>query len=271
MYYSFINQNSETLGNSDDFSVNLENSLIDSNNSLFGPPSPNLDESYEFQSDKGIERNESENSFEDRLNIEISSHNIYPTENTGQQRDNILFAVHKDGSLRGRKRTKIENTNSFKKHDKYYEDNIKRKLQVHFINFIIKYINLILIQRGFDTKLLKISSSSKQNESQKKFLLLKQMNIEQILSLDISPKYKKEKNKHKNAELIKEIKHEPIIYDLLSANFLKVFRELYYNEKGINLKLPKDIKIYKDLVNINKNDPIYVKKLDQCLHKYFLC
>lgn len=271
MYYSFINQYSETLDNSDDFSVNLENSLIDSNNFLFGPPSPNLGESYELQSDKAIEINEYENSFGDKLNIEIPSHNIYPTENTGQQNDKVLFAVHKDQSLRGRKRKRIENNNSFGKHDKYCDDNIKRKLQVHFINFIRKYINLISIRREFDIKLFRISSSSKQNESHKKFLLLKQMNIEQILSLDISPKYKKVKNKKINAELIKEIKHEPIISDLLSANFMKVFRELYYNEKGIKLNLPKDIKIYKDLINKNKNDPLYVQKLDQCLHKYFLC
>ena len=269
MFNSFIMQNRETLDNSELFLDDLENSFIDSNNFLLGLSSANLDESYELQSEIGIERNEYENLFGDKLNIEIPNHNIYPTDNNVQQKDKNLFAVYKDRTLRGRKRKKIENNSV--KHDKYSEDNINRKLQVGFINFIIKYINTILTQRGFDVQLYKISSSSKQNESQKKFLLLKKMNIEQILSLDISPKYKNVKNKKINSELIKEIKHEPIIADLLSANFLKVFRELYYNEKGIKLNLPKDIKTYKDLVNKYKNEPLYVQKLEKCLHKNFLC
>ena len=108
------------------------------------------------------------------------------------------------------------------------------------------------------------------------------MNIEQILSQDISPKYKREKNKKINIELMAKIKKEPIIFNLLSANFLKLFKELYIsNDKEIKLSkygdltnkftLPKDIKIFKDLVKKNKYDNLYVKKLKECLHKYFLC
>ena len=97
------------------------------------------------------------------------------------------------------------------------------------------------------------------------------MKIEQILSQDISPKYKKETNKKINADLIEKIKEEPNILKILSADFVKVFRELYYYEKEAKLDLPKDIETYKDLVNKNKNDSLYIKRLDECIHKYFLC
>ena len=108
------------------------------------------------------------------------------------------------------------------------------------------------------------------------------MTIEQILSQDISPKVKRVKNKKINAESIEKIKKEPIIFNLLSAKFLKLFRELYIsNDKEIKLSnygdvtnkftLSKDIKIFKDLVKKYKNDYLYVKKLNECLHKYFLC
>ena len=148
MFNSFTKLNGETLDNSYFFSDDFENSLINSNNFLLASSLPNLDKPFEMQSEIGREKNESESSLGDRLNIEIPSHNIYSIDNTVQQKDKNLFSVHKDRPLRGRKR-KIEN-NSVRKHNKYSEDNINRKLQVNSINFIIKYINLILLRRGID-------------------------------------------------------------------------------------------------------------------------
>ena len=278
---SFISQYGGTFDKSDIFSFDSENSISDSNNFLFDPLQLNLDESksqenYIIQSDFKIEGNESNcksfsenNSFWDLLNIGIQSHLFYPTDNSNKKEDNILFYVKKNTSLKGRKRKKERNNT--RQHDKYSDDNINRKIQVHSINFIINFINLILIRSGKNEQLCDISSLSKQNENKTKFSLLKNMTIEQILSQEISPKYTTIKNKRINVILMEKIKDNPKILNFLSANFLTVFRELYINEKGIKLNLPNKIKTYKDLVNKYKNEPLYVKKLNQCLHKYFLC
>ena len=281
MFSSFISQKYETADNSDSFSNSPESLDLDSNNLLLNSFSLNLDESenqenYKFQSSLEIQNIEFkfksclENTFEDKSSIEIPSLPFCLTDNASQKKDNILFDVKKNTPPRGRKIGRIQEKYG-RLHSKFSDDNIIRKIQVHFINFIRNFINLKLLQLGFDEQLYKISSFSKQNENKKKFLLLKNMTIEQILSQDISPKYKKEKNKKINVILMDKIKSDPIISNLLYANFLTVFRELYFNEKGIKLNLPKNIKVYKDLVNKNKNEPLYVKKLNQCLDKYFLC
>ena len=276
MFSSFISQKYETADNSDSFSNSPESLDLDSNNLLLNSFPLNLDESenqenYKFQSSLEIQKTLNlENTFEDKSSIEIPSLPFFPTDNASQKKDNILFDVIKNTPRRGRKIGRMKEKYG-RLHNKFSEDNIIRKIQVHFINFIRNFINLKLLQLGFDEQLYKISSFSKQNENKKKFLLLKNMTIEQILSQDISPKYKKEKNKKINVILMDKIKSDPIISNLLYANFLTVFRELYINEKGTKLNLPKNIKVYKDLVNKNKNEPLYVKKLNQCLDKYFLC
>ena len=276
MFSSFISQKYETADNSDSFSNSPESLDLDSNNLLLNSFPLNLDESenqenYKFQSSLEIQKTLNlENTFEDKSSIEIPSLPFFPTDNASQKKDNILFDVIKNTPRRGRKIGRMQEKYG-RLHNKFSEDNIIRKIQVHFINFIRNFINLKLHQLGFDEQLYKISSFSKQNENKKKFLLLKNMTIEQILSQDISPKYKKEKNKKINVILMDKIKSDPIISNLLYANFLTVFRELYINEKGTKLNLPKNIKVYKDLVNKNKNEPLYVKKLNQCLDKYFLC
>ena len=281
MFSSFISQKYETADNSDSFSNSPESLDLDSNNLLLNSFPLNLDESenqenYKFQSSLEIQNIEFkfksylENTFEDKSSIEIPSLPFCPIDNVSQKKENILFDVKKNTPPRGRKIGRMQEKYR-RLHNKYSEDNIIRKIQVHSINFILKFINLKLLQLGYEEQLFKISSFSKQNENKKKFLLLKNMTIEQILSQDISPKYKKEKNKKINVILMDKIKSDPIISNLLYANFLTVFRELYINEKGIKLNLPKNIKVYKDLVNKNKNEPLYVKKLNQCLDKYFLC
>ena len=178
-----------------------DNVFFDENNYLLDISQLNLDES-ESQED-----NKFHYKFErDEANIEIQNQTFYRGDIVNPEEKKILFFVKQITPGRGRKRKKIEeNINSVKKHDKYCDDNIKRKIQVHFINFIRKLINQILVQLGYEEKLHDISSLSKQNENKKKFSLLKNMTIEQILSQDISPKYKKEKNKKINVILMDKI------------------------------------------------------------------
>ena len=61
-------------------------------------------------------------------------------------------------------------------HDKYSEDNVKRKIQVHYLSCIPSLINDILKQLGYKEKFLEISYDFKKNVNNKFFKELKTKN-----------------------------------------------------------------------------------------------
>ena len=164
-------------------------------------------------------------------------------------------------------------------HNKYSVDNIKRKILVHSINCITKFINLILDRLGYDEKFYKIKANCKTKEKKIEFISIKKMNIGQILCQEISPKYKK-MAKNTNMIVFEKLKNEPIISNFLSENYSNFIKNIYCKcKKKINLGpygfneniyINDKIEMYIDLIDKNKNDSRYVEKLKEYFNNYFL-
>ena len=152
---------------------------------------------------------------------------------------------------RGRKRNKNDKK---KTHDKNSSDNLLRKIQVHYLTFIISFINEILQNLDIKLKFNQIDYKFKMNISNKYLESLKSKTIGQIICNKISPKYK---YKEDNALIYEKIE-DTLIKRVLSENYLTLFRNIYYNScYKINLReygldktiiLSKQVKMFKDLV-----------------------
>ena len=160
-------------------------------------------------------------------------------------------------------------------HNKYYSDNILRKIQVHFISFIIQFINLVLLELGYRDKFYNINYSLKTNVNKRNIEKLKISNIGYILSQKISLKYKKDAKR--NQIIYEKLKNNPILSNIFSYNYKDFFKDFYYNKEsnlnlnkfGLNINLKHKygtkIKMYNDLKEKNK-DSEYIKKLDECVN-----
>ena len=202
--------------------------------------------------------------------------------NSSNGLDNNYFIKKRN---RGRKKNNkfIFNTNSYI-HDKFRTDNLLRKVQNHYLNFIVSFLNEILQNLGFKEKLYFLSYQFKLNITKKNLYILSRENIGNILCNEISPKYLT-KNKNINLIIIEKIKDNPVIKSILSENYLKLFKDIYYRSNriinledyGLNkvVKLSKNIKMYQDLLKIFNNNSIksdnyYIQRMNECVNRNFL-
>ena len=183
---------------------------------------------------------------------------------------------------RGRKNIK-ENNN--KEHGKYDEDNIVRKVQVSYINFMTDFLNKVLEKIGRkDLSLIPLDYDFKRvvNKANREFL--KSKTVEEVIQSKISPKYKTKSN-NVNKEICTKIKEEKIyiMTNLLKTNFFFFFDKIYYKKaRRINLKdfglvdleiNLDNLELYEDLLLKNKKDihfEKYRQKIDFCVKKHFL-
>lgn len=185
---------------------------------------------------------------------------------------------------RGRK-TK-ENENSIKIHGKFGEDNIIRKIQVSYINFIIDFLNEILrIINRIDLHFIRLDYFYKKIVNKSHREILKKKNIEEVLRNKISSKYSNNKI-NVNRDICEKIKKENIylLINILNKNIFFFFDKIYYKNcrnfnfkefgfDDMNVQLSQKIELFEDLIAKNKNDIHFEKykvKLDECAKKYFL-
>jgi hypothetical protein len=214
------------------------------------------------------------------LNVnELSEHKPNNKENT----KNHLFSIithKKRGRINSRERKNI------KPHDKFFEDNIVRKLQVNYINFITNFINEILKEIGReDLQFITLDYLYKRKVDKEHRNKLKNKTIGEVLSNNISPKFKT-KNMNKNIETVEIIKKENIniLINILNKEIFFFFDKIYFkNYRNFNLKefgfddleikLPKHIKLFEDLLIKNKKEIHYEEykaRIYRCANKYFL-
>ena len=182
---------------------------------------------------------------------------------------------------KGRKK-KRNNDIGYKCHDKNSYDNILRKIQVHFISFIIEYSNAI-IQNFCNSKFFKINYKYKKEVNKSSFKNIKSKKIRDILNQKISEKYKK-KNKDENKQTVElYIDTNPELKQIFSETYLDLFKNVYYlGKREITLKINGEntvislngIKMFKEFLNkIGKEDKEnseYVNRIKKCVQDNFL-
>ena len=177
---------------------------------------------------------------------------------------------------RGRKPIKIDK--KYKEiHDKNKDDNLLRKIQVHYITFIIAFINNVLKKLDYKEKFIILNYKFKSNVKAEFVDKLKKETLGDIICEKKSPKFQKY-NENKNLELYKKFSENEVLKNIFLENYIDFFRKIYYKSKRtINLKeyginevidLSPNVKMYKDL--LNEKDVEYKKRLNECIYRYFL-
>ena len=170
-----------------------------------------------------------------------------------------------------------------KVHDKFASDNLIRKIQVHYISFIISFFNFILKVLNYEQRFLKLNYEFKKNVNRHFFESLKEKNLSEIICNEISNKYKN-KNSKENINIYEQIKNDKVLKNLFNENYLIFFKDVYYkSQKKINLNkygLEKEIilsekeKMFKDLINENINNDInnsqYIENMNICVSQNYL-
>ncbi len=191
---------------------------------------------------------------------------IVKEENNSSQ-DNIPVLIN-NKRKRGKKSLKTINSHQ-KCHDNNRTDNLLRKIQVHYMSFIVSFLNIILKSLNYKERFLKLDYQYKRNVNKDFVEALKKKTIREIICNDISNKYK-HNPKNTNVLIYKKVKGEKAIYNILEENYLNLFRKVYYksnkminlNEYGLNklIFLSNKVKMFKDLLrDINSNE-VHQKK-----------
>lgn len=189
-------------------------------------------------------------------------------------KDNLINKKRK----RGKKSQKIINNNK-KYHDNNRTDNLLRKIQCHYMSFIVSYLNNILKNLNYQQKFLKLDYKYKRNVNKNFVESLKKKTIGDILCNNISNKYK-HSSIDTNKELCKRIKNIKIFNNILEDNYLTLFRKVYYksnrrinlNEYGLKkeLILSNDVKMFKDLLKNIKSNEKHQEKISESIQKNYL-
>ena len=152
---------------------------------------------------------------------------------------------------------------STKKSSSISQFDILRKIQIHFLNFIVLFLNDILRAENIEEtyRFLFLDHGFKKIINKTKAKELQNKNLGEIIVNDISPKYKR-KAKDKNQKTFDRIKENEEIKKIMSINYLDLFQKIYIkSSKKINLKefginkeytLSEDVKMFKDLFHDNE-------------------
>ena len=171
---------------------------------------------------------------------------------------NNVFKV--DIKKRGRKKL---NDNQKGVHGNDTFDNLERKIQVHFLTFVINFCNDALkTEYGhFNYTFKQINYKDKTTINQGFTSFLKQSSIKDLLRLEISTKYKRYDRFENKKILDKIIPTSKWLDNLFNMNYLQLF--FYYYNKGESLNkiifenkeinLSSKTETFFDLISKNKN------------------
>ena len=201
-----------------------------------------------------------------------------------------------DKDIKNEKKEKTKKT-VYKKHDKMEKDNIVRKIQVHYCNFLINFINEIIQKIIFDEsyntinveKIMHIKDYLFNNIDYKFKSNIKKDFMEKVENMKIkdilSPPddfCELHKISNKNKQVMEKIilKNSSILNKILNQKYLFYFTELYSKDKrildlkedneSINIVLSNDTKMLNDLVVKNSDDKNYISKMKRVVMQNFI-
>ena len=182
-------------------------------------------------------------------------------------------------------------------HDKFDKDNIKRKVQVNYLKFLVEFVNKIIL-KIFDkfnkNNIIDIKSKKQIEKYQFKslnydfskkidsfsFNKYKSKKISEIFKENTSPKYKKYNNVDVYDNII-QINKE--LNNILNKPYLEFFEAFYQKQNFLNLKkYGFDLDIYLDDIKrfqefseeqkekTNENFELYLKRIEECINSDFI-
>lgn len=184
----------------------------------------------------------------------------------------------------------------YKKHDKMEKDNIVRKINVHYCNFLTDFINeitqKIIIDESYKTKNVEEIRHMKDyllNNIDYKFKSnIKKVFMEETENMAIkeiiSPNEKfceSHSIANKNEQIMERLekKNNPILNKILNQKYLYYFNEVYYpsirtiafkeENESLNLYLSDETKLFSDLILKNKENDKYILKLKRVVMQKF--
>lgn len=247
---------------------------------------PKIDNSIDNNKDNIIENSIDNRNYLENL-IETEKNEVLFYDNSTRE-EKISIIINNSSSFQsderhtiirsGRKRNRPLQIGD-KIHDKYYEDNILRKIQVHYINFIKFYINEILSILGFDVKFYDINYNIKKTTNKNNISLLKSLPISYILCQNISRKFRKlfKQNKNINKTIFNKVINNDIIKDIVFQKYERLFKDVYLkNKKCININgqniFLQTVKTFEDLLKNDKDfstNSLYRNKINEVIEKYY--
>ena len=174
-----------------------------------------------------VEEHEIKNFLESHGQSLIPQDQISNTDSVVNVRNNFLVRKKTSGRTRKKKSEKVPHGNkSF--------DNIERKIQVHFLNFVISFSNdaLRYYFKNSSFSFKKINQKEKIKVNFNNVSKLKKSKIKDLLNSEISVKFKNF-DKNEDKKLLSQLK-ETWLDKLFDMNYLDLFK-YYYNNKESRL------------------------------------
>ena len=175
-----------------------------------------------------VEEHEIKNFLESHGQSLIPQDQISDTDSVVNVRNNFLVRKKTSGRTRKKKSEKVPHGNkSF--------DNIERKIQVHFLNFVISFSNdaLRYYFKNSSFSFKKINQKEKIKVNFNNVSKLKKSKIKDLLNSEISVKFKNF-DKNENKKLLSQLK-ETWLDKLFDMNYLDLFKYYYNNNKESRL------------------------------------
>ena len=182
-------------------------------------------------------------------------------ENSPQKKNTLKFEINCKRK-RGRRGSNMKDVTKPKRvHTSTDFDNILRKVQVHYLTFIVQFVNEVLenvYPHDRKRRFLNMGYDMKKIVNHKYIENLKNKTIGEILQLQPSPKYKIYSNKNINQENYKKICDDNnFLKNIFDMNYLEFFNQYYYNTKRNLLIYGQQItfkkaKFFCDLLERNK-------------------
>ena len=249
---------------------------------------PNKENLFNFSFDSFIENISSDDMF--NPNPEISSSNSESSQydknpmegisemfkqNTSESEKrvnnkNITFKTEK-GLLKKKRGRKTTRGNKKETHTCFNFDNIISKVQIHFLSFLISFLNECILNFSSDkeVKFLNFAHFLKSNSTNKHINQIKNYTIKKLLEeWEISDKYKNKKKDNNKSILKKLVNDNPIFEKIFQKKYLEFFLLYFNNEEPLDeliingnvIRLSGKTKSFYDLLAKNKKSKEYILK-----------
>jgi hypothetical protein len=212
-------------------------------------------------------KNENNNKVSSIPNITSKKFEIIKADKLGD--NDLNYGIIKKFA-RNKKRGRKPQKESKRQHNALDQDNIIRKIQVHFLTFIICFINdlvQVVLTNNKDLCFKNINYEFKKTVNHAYIENLKSKKIGDILKLRASPKNRKFDSNINEIIFNKICSINPFLKEFFELSYLDMFNNYYIKEEremeveGYHVKLSQRTKIFNDLIEKNQASSIKIREI----------